>query len=143
MIRSAINQTESSELEKFALSKEGKGLFEINKRKKETIVSSSDDDDDELENAKSGEENEHDSSDVDLDEYKSKKEQIEEEEKDLETLVFGSESSILINIDKLNKKKKEKKRVKKPKESESIAETLVQAELGRKPAWQDTADHEL
>jgi hypothetical protein len=68
---------------------------------------------------------------------------MDDEEKDLETLVFGSESSILVNIDRLNKKKKEKKRVKKSKKNEPIGETLIQAESGRKPAWQDTADQEL
>ncbi len=143
MIRSVINPTESSELEKFAASKEGKGLFEINKRKKEVVVSSSDDDDDERANGQSGEENEQIPSDIDLDEFKDKKERMDDEEKDLETLVFGSESSILVNIDRLNKKKKEKKRVKKSKKNEPIGETLIQAESGRKPAWQDTADQEL
>ena len=57
----------------------------------------------------------------------------DEEEKRLESLVFGSEASIFTNIEKVNKKVKVSK---KPAEISEFFET-------KKAAWKDDADQEM
>ncbi len=82
----------------------------------------------------------------------NKKDQAEQE---LESFVFGSESSILSNIDRLKKKSSSKsKKVKKDEDDDDEDQNKIdrpaekQQQIGdyfktRKPVWQDAADEEM
>lgn len=89
-----------------------------------------------------------DEDDDDLD-YSSLLEEKTEQERDLEDLVFGSiESSILSNIDKLNKSKGKKLKEKKLDSAKTEKPTTTKVEIAdsfetRKPAWSDDADQEM
>jgi hypothetical protein len=72
----------------------------------------------------------------------------DEEERDLESLVFGSSSSMLANIDKLKKNKKSKSKINKKsdldelnKSGKGIGDNIIDEE--RKPVWQDADDNEM
>ena len=104
--------------------------LENKKRKKNESVSesSSDEEDDDLKNGKllaHGGGNESDN--------------LDEEEKNLEELVFGSETKIFSNIEKLNKKKLKSKSKKEVVYLSELADNLIE----RKPAWQDNDDQEI
>ena len=62
---------------------------------------------------------------------------VEEEEKDLENLLFGSKTSMLENIEKVKKKSKPKTNL--AKEKVEIADEMET----RIPVWQDPADQEM
>ena len=64
---------------------------------------------------------------------------LDEEEKNLEELVFGSETKIFSNIEKLNKKKLKSKSKKEVVNLSELADNLIE----RKPAWQDNDDQEI
>ena len=113
----------------------------------------------------------HDSSDSDLDSdearYKSEEEK-DDKEKDLESLVFGAESCLVSNIDRIHRQKKKKTKkfkpiltlvddqaevvvedeqeseVKKaPKSQDGRPKQIADAMQERKPVWQDAADDEM
>jgi U3 small nucleolar RNA-associated protein 18 len=65
--------------------------------------------------------------------------ELDQEEKNLEELVFGSETKIFSNIDKLNKKKLKSK----SKQEVTIVSELADNLIERKPAWQDNDDQEI
>lgn len=113
----------------------------------------------------------HDSSDSDLDAEKAQlqsDEEKDEQEKDLENLVFGAESCLVSNIDRIHRQKKKKTTKKfksiltlatdgeqeEAKKDDQAAEDKPLGKVGRpkqiadalqerRPVWQDAADEEM
>lgn len=83
------------------------------------------------------------SSDEDENQYhknvNSDNENEDDYEKDLESLVFGSESVLFENIDKKIAKNKKKLKDEDKTGKVELAEELIE----RKPAWQDENDNEM
>jgi hypothetical protein len=65
-----------------------------------------------------------------------------EEEHDLENLLFGAESSIVKNIDRMSKTRKKSVGKNKNKSQIDVVE-LAEQLAERKPIWQDPADEEM
>lgn len=66
-----------------------------------------------------------------------------EEEMQLENLVFGTDQSIMMNIDKLNERKKSSKKSFSNNLNDGKKVELADNFLERKPVWQDDDDQEM
>ena len=96
------------------------------KRKKNSDLESSSDEDDD--------------NDVDLNVDLKNEHDLTVEERDLESLVFGSDASMLSNIDKVKKKKNINKNESLIRKSDDALANLIDE---RKPVWQDNDDKEM
>jgi hypothetical protein len=109
--------------------------------KRKQLNESSDEDEEQVSTAKSrllrkqshDEEEEGDESDYEM------VAMHDEEEKDLEGLLFGSKEPMMASIEKANRKPKNKARENNQKPREEVADALET----RKPVWADPADEEM